>query len=223
MYQGTGKKLKIPPHHHRVGHFYSRQSMNEETEIENRHLTVLEEGNMRGIKLDRCNAFEDFPVLNAIRLHLKEMGFAVGAAAYHESYDLFSAIATAFFGHRDKKMFGDSPITFVPLEGTCTVFVACPGSRELEFQSTERVRSRLLREGFATTSDAVLAEFETAFFKNSGLEDRSDVRMFTLEPGDFLSFNATELYHAVIIHPHTSGRRRLIAFHALDSTVRTVD
>lgn len=221
VYLGKKRRAKVPYHRHQVAHFYSSTCLDEGMDLSTQCLSVLEEENMGGVPIQKCNVFENFDTLHTIHQTIQRKIPVGRAAAYHVSVDTWCDFPTAFYGHRDKIIFGDGPTVFLAVEGTCTILIACPGHEQSEADRL-RARVRLQEECFRSTGDARFGVFETEFFKESGCASRNDIQIFTLEPGDFISFDATQLYHAVIIHPHLDGRRRLLVFHSRKFTTRTV-
>lgn len=167
---------------------------------------------MRGVPITSCNIFAEFPILEEIRQYFYNIGYDVMAGTLHKSSELFCEYVTAFYGHYDKVAFSTTPIVFVALEGAFTVLVATPGIRPY-YQCNDE-------ESMAWTSSLPDEEreevfrFISQFAKEAGC-DKEDVSMFTVRPGDSLIFDATAIFHAVLIHPHPTGLRQLLLLHGL--------
>lgn len=225
VFSGKKKDLRIPPHRHRLGHFYS--ALEKETlgcGQSEYSLKVLEEYNFGGVPLSACNKFEDFPELDRIRKMFIQLNLLVGAGAYHESVEVCTQMVTAFYGHYDKVAFGISPVVFLPVQGSCTVFVATPISSHTSQQKAswnDKARS-VLRKLMPSPEDRrALMEFEINFCKEGLIPGKTELTMYTLKPGQFLSFNASILYHAVLIHPHPTMKRILLVLHHLELLKQT--
>lgn len=167
---------------------------------------------MGGVPISVCNKFVDFPIIEEIRKYFYNLGYDVLGGTLHKSAELFCSYVTAFYGHFDKVAFGTTPIIFVALEGAFTVLVATPGIRPCYRWNNEEAMewTRVLSED---EREEVLS-FVAQFAKEAGCEI-SEVSMFTVRPGDFLAFDATAIFHAVLIHPHPQGLRQLLLLHGL--------
>lgn len=224
VFSAKGKQPKIPPHHHRLAHFYVESAITKSQVNKPTHLLVLEEGNMGGVPLDKCNRFEDFPRIAAIQDKFAKMHFDVEAAAFHESAVKICRHFTAFYGHFDKIVFADGVIIFVPIEGSCTLYLAVPRDHKTGLDDdfhNDKARSYLRRVAKDEDEARKFGQFEAQFYKESGCSVDKKLLMYTLRPGDFIAFNASEIFHAVIIHPHLDGMRRLLLLHAIRTARRS--
>ena len=204
----TGNHNPDLPHHaYHVAHLYSAR---EAKEKRFRGMYVLDDrSGARKFDSPGMNDLDDDECLVELYTVFWTHGFDVTAGTYHKGHSDSHTRMTAFSGHLDKKNFGD--VVFVPICGVFWTLIAVPciygacGDSMIEFDMWKRLIPGSQRKK--------VDDFERGFAEEARTKMRTNdikLRVFLSEPGSWLAFPATKLYHGTISLEGDSPRKLVV-------------